>query len=596
MDSATKKLPRSTFAARITDHPVSTIILSSLLYVSAGQSLATPYPDSGTIFREFKDNSFERMQQRKPAEPEAAAQPQQKQADTGPTMFIAAFEIHGNTRLTEEAINAVLQPYTNTRLSSHGLHEATDALTASYHDAGVFAAKVYILPQTITDGIVKLYVYEGLLDTDGVELINSEKRVSNSIIRPILDKNMTPGEVILTADVERSILLLEDMPGIHSEVTLYPGEQTGTARMRYEIKDEKLVTGNIDVDNFGGYYTGQYRIGGTVYINSPTTRGDQLTLRLVTSGQDSNYGYLRYSMPLLDNGTRVGVSADYLDYNLGKEYEALGSEGNAFEFRGFINHPYLRSRHSNLNLGVDYVHLKLDDHDDVGDLASRTINSGVFRLSGDHDDDLFAAGTTYYSVDITFGKLDIDGNQAYIDFDTLNTRTEGSFSKLNLALSRLQHLGGRLSTFIALSGQLASKNLDSSQKFYLGGPFSVPGYPTGEASGDNGALLHLDLRHDFYGQPWGGIFQASVFYTYGTTDLFKDPWDGWQGSNPIITNNITLQSMGVGLNQNWSQGIVLRAMLGWQLGENNGRDPVTGNAIDQSDKDYRAWLQGIYYF
>ena len=317
---------------------------------------------------------------------------------------------------------------------------------------------------------------------------------------------------------------------------------------------------------------------------------------MVTSGEDSNYGFLRYSIPALGNGTRVGFSTDYLDYNLGKEFSVLGSEGNAFEFRGFINHPYVRSRHTNLNLGIDLAHLKLEDYDNIGDLAKRTINSGILRISGDHDDDMFAAGTTYYSIDLTLGNLDIEGNQAYIDFDNQNTKTEGGFSKVYMALSRLQHLGGKLSTFISLSGQLASKNLDSSQKFYLGGPFSVPGYPTGQVSGDDGALLHLDLRRDFYTQPWGGIFQASIFYAYGWARLFKDPWPGWEGANPIITSDVTLQSIGVGFNQNWLQGIVLRGMLGWQVGEDNTSDPVTGNAIDQSDEDYRGWLQGIYYF
>jgi hemolysin activation/secretion protein len=487
-------------------------------------------------------------------------------------------------------------PYTEKLLSTQGLHQATDALTAAYHDAGVFAAKVFIPPQTINDGIVMLYVYEGILDKDGIVLKNSGERVRNSVIEPIINRNLQVGEVILTADIERSILLLEDMPGIHSDVTLYPGEEVGTAKLKYEIRDEKLVTGNIDFDNFGGYYTGKNRLGGTVYVNSPTTSGDQLTLRLVTSGQDSNYGFLRYSIPVLDNGTRVGFSTDYLDYNLGKEYAALGSEGNAFEFRGFINHPHVRSRHTNLNWGIDLVHLRLDDHDDFGDLAKRTINSGILRISGDHDDDIFAAGTTYYSVDLTFGNLDIEGNQAYIDFDQQNTKTEGGFSRLYAAVSRLQYLGGKFSTFISFSGQLASKNLDSSQKFYLGGPFSLPGYPTGQVSGDDGALLHLDLRRDFYTQPWGGLFQASIFYAYGWTRLFKDTWPGWEGVNPIITNEVTLQSIGVGFNQNWTQGIVLRGMVGWQVGEDNTSDPVTGNAIDQSDEDYRGWLQGIYYF
>lgn len=593
MTIQTARLPGRTFPSLKKLFLYSTFCSSCLIALSA-QVNATPYPDSGTIFREFKDNSFERIEPKKL--PEAVPEPKKDVADTGAKIYITGYEIHGNTRLTAETIKTVMQPYTETELSTLGLHEAANALTSAYHDAGVFAAKVFIPPQTINDSIVVLYVYEGILDSDGVVLKNSGKRVRNSVIEPIINNNVQEGEVILTAGVERSILLLEDMPGIHSDVILYPGEVTGTAKLKYEIRDENLVTGNIDIDNFGSYYTGEYRLGGTVYFNSPTTSGDQFTLRLVTSGEDSNYGFLRYSIPVLGNGTRVGFSTDYLDYNLGKEYAALGSEGNAFEFRGFFNHPYLRSRHTNLNWGADLIHLELDDHDEFGDLARRTINSGVLRIFGDHDDDLFAAGTTYYSVDFTFGNLDIEGNQAYIDFDALNTKTDGGFSRLNVAVSRLQHLGGKWSTFISLSGQLASKNLDSSQKFYLGGPFSVPGYPTGQVSGDDGALLHLDLRRDFYTQPWGGIFQASVFYAYGWTRLYKEPWPGWEGTNPIITNDISLQSVGVGFNQNWSQGFVFRGMLGWQVGDNDSRDPVTGNAIDQSDEDYRGWLQGIYYF
>jgi len=587
-------LLRLTITSCFKSHAVLLFTYASMLFVAAGVSHATPYPDSGSIYREFKDNSFERIE---PAKlPESVPPIQKEVADTGTKIYVTTYVLHGNTQLSEEAVKSALQPYTEQQLSSQGLHKAVDELTAKYQDAGVFSAKVFLPPQSIKDGVVTLYVYEGILEKDGVVLKNSGKRVRNSVIQPILDNNLKPGDVIHTTDVERSILLLEDMPGIHTDVTLYPGGQAGTAVLRYEIKDEKLVSGNIDFDNFGSYYTGLYRLGGTVYVNSPTASGDQLTLRLVTTGKDSNYGYLRYSIPVSGNGTRIGFSTDYLDYTLGKQYEALGAEGDVFEFKGFVNYPYLRSRHTNLNLGVDYVHLKLDDHDDVGDLAKRTINSGVFRLSGDHDDDWFAAGTTYYSVDITFGNLDIEGNQAYIDFDSQGPATAGSFSKLNFAVSRLQHLTGKVSTFISLSGQLAGNNLDSSQKFYMGGPYSMPGYPTGQASGDDAALLHLDLRRDFLTQPWGGIFQASIFYAYGQSDIFKETWTGWQGTNPIISNDITLQSAGVGFNQNWSSGIVIRGMVGWQIGENDTRDPISGEAVDQSDEDYRAWLQGIYYF
>ena len=147
-----------------------------------------------------------------------------------------------------------------------------------------------------------------------------------------------------------------------------------------------------------------------------------------------------------------------------------------------------------------------------------------------------------------------------------------------------------------MSGQFASQNLDSSQKFFIGGPFSVAGYPTGEVSGDEGALVHADLRYDFYDMPWRGNLQASVFYAVGWAKLFKDTWPNWNAPNPNIENNITLQSAGIGLTQTWDETFVLRGLLGYQVGDNETADPVSGEATDGSSKNYRAWIQGLYSF
>jgi len=552
---------------------------------------ASPYPDSGSIYREFKDNSFRNFERPKKLEP--AAQPAAEIADNGTRFLVTGFLIHGNTQLTRDEIHAVLQPYTNIEISNQQLHDAAADLMNVYRRAGLFSAKVIIPPQGVTDGVVNLQVLEGRLDDEGVILENSGESVSNDVLEAIIQDNFKSGQLLRTADVERSILLINDLPGLSSHSVLYPGTEVGSAKLHIKTTDEAFINGTIDIDNFGNYYTGENRLGLTLHFNNPANRGDLLTARLVTSGADSNYAYLRYDIPVSGNGLRVGVSTDYLDYTLKHEFAQFGSAGNAFEFRGFVNQPVIRSRHSNLYWGADYVYLNLDDHDNAGSLADRTINSAVLKLSGDHDDDMFAAGTSYYSINLTLGNLDINGNQAYINFDSANTKTDGGFTKLNYSVARLQHLSGNLSTYLSLVGQVANKNLDSSQKFFIGGPFSVPGYPTGEASGDDGALVHLDLRQDFYGLPWQGVLQASLFYTYGTATLYKDEFTGLPAG---FSNTVSLQSIGIGVDQTWQQGIVLRAMLGWQVGDNDGANPVTGVASDQSDKNYRGWIQGIHYF
>jgi hemolysin activation/secretion protein len=363
-----------------------------------------------------------------------------------------------------------------------------------------------------------------------------------------------------------------------------------------QTEDTPLISGNIDVDNFGSYYTGESRVGSTVYINSPTRHGDQITLRLVTSGSSSNYVFGSYSFPISGSGLRLGFSVDYLDYELEKEFAGLGAEGDASEMRVFSSYPFIRSRHVNLIGRVDFSKLKLEDNNDNGLLAKRTVDSAVFSLSGDHDDDLLANGTTYFSATFTTGSIDIKGNDAFESFDQQNTDTEGSFQKLKLDLSRLQHIIGDVSTYLSLSGQLASDNLDSSQKFFIGGPFSMPGYPTGEASGDEGVLFHADLRYEFYHLPWHGNLQVSAFYSWGEVELYKNTWPGWEAGNPIIENRISLESFGFGVNQSWPEGLVLRGMVGWQVGGNEGRNPTTDKDSDNSSSNSRAWLQAIYYF
>ena len=101
----------------------------------------------------------------------------------------------------------------------------------------------------------------------------------------------------------------------------------------------------------------------------------------------------------------------------------------------------------------------------------------------------------------------------------------------------------------------------------------------------------------------GGDFQISTFYTYGWTKIFKDP-SAWLAYYPdsgqyAEDNEVRLQSAGIGLSQTWSESVVIRTTIGRQIGENVLRqynDYNKGMDYDESDKDYRAWIEAIYYF
>ncbi len=573
------------------------VTLLLLFAIHSHDLLATPFPNSGSLYRDVRDDSLRRAPRPPSPEPQLQVQDAPEQAVSEADLQVSHFVVFGNTELSDEELSEILTPYSHQTLSPARLHEAMEALRLAYRQRGLFTAQVYLPPQAIENGLVTLHVFEGVLQEGGVSLSDEANNVRGGVVEDILQENLATGELIRVGEFERTILLADDLPGITTHSVIYPGESPGEARFLLRTEDTSRVTGNIDIDNFGNYYTGEERLGATVYFNSPTGSGDQLTFRAVTSGSDSTYVYTEYSLPVSGNGLRLGISGDYLDYELGEELGDFGADGNAYSGSLFAAYPFIRSRHTNVNTRVEYVHLSLEDDDDSGTLeAERKINMLTASLYGDHDDDLWANGVTYFDLSITGGNVDIDGGDEFKDFDDRNVGTDGGFFKVNFDVSRLQHIRGNWSASGRVAGQFATTNLDSSQKFFIGGPFSVPGYPVGEMSGDYGANLQTDLRYDIRSIPWGGDLQVSAFAAAGWVRLYEDTWKGWQGENPIISNNLELYSWGIAATQTWPSGVVMRSSIGRQIGDNDARNPITGKDTDQSDDDYRAWFQIIYYF
>ncbi|KEY57731.1 heme/hemopexin transporter protein HuxB [Serratia sp. DD3] len=100
----------------------------------------------------------------------------------------------------------------------------------------------------------------------------------------------------------------------------------------------------------------------------------------------------------------------------------------------------------------------------------------------------------FVSASVSNGNLEL-ADPANAQNDSQTARTAGNFSKFNLTALRLQMLSENWSFYSQFSGQLASKNLDSSEQFSLGGVNGVRAYASGEASGDQGWMTNLELRY-----------------------------------------------------------------------------------------------------
>ena len=571
-----------------------------LVFLGASLAPLTSYAalDAGAQLQRFQTETLRRITP--PADTGLASDFQSHPSERAKTasqasIYVAAFSVIGVTQFSEKDIATVLRPFVGRELSTAEIHDAADSLNKLYRDRGYFTAKVFIPPQEVADTI-RLDVYEGYLDTPGKEVVNSEERVSTDVIQGILDAQLDEGKPINRLDYERALLIVEDLPGISSHSILYPGVRVGTARLRTTISDLSLINGNIDIDNFGSRATGEQRIGATVYVNSPSKTGDQLVTRLVSAFEGgSQYGYITYLRPVSPLGTRLGVSIDYLDYDSSYINNLGYTQGNASDFRLYLTHPFVRSRHENLQIRTDLSFKSIEDTNDLGINADRDISTVTFALQGDDDHSWLGSGLTTFNAAVTIGYTDIQGNQVYIDADRATAATSGQFSKVTFNMSRLTRLSEHWSILADLNGQWTSDDLDSSQRFYLGGNGSVAGYPVGEASGDSGAEYSIELRRDFIA-PWTGTLAGGLFLQQGWVRMHTSPWVNWQGGNSLLENEFTLSTVGLNLLSTIAGSWVVRGNVGWQLGSNPMRDPSTGNASDERSNDYRGWFQVIRYF
>lgn len=578
--------------------------LALLVCCCAGLIVSVPAlaQDAGSQLRRYQDETQRRMQAAPsnaiPAGDTSTRAPNAATAASKAQVFVTGYEVHGVTLFPAHEIKAVLEPFTAKVLSTAEIHAAADALMRHYRSAGYMLAKVFVPPQRFT-AVVRLDVEEGHLEHGGVELDVKGHRVRPEVVQAFLEHHLQSDVPLKRRELERALLLADDLPGTRIGSIIYPGKEVGAARLRAVMSDEPLVAGNVDFDNFNNRAMGQERLGTTLYLNSPGGAGDQFVTRLVTSGGRSQFAYVTYLRPLGGSGLRIGASLDHFSYNADVAALPGNISGRASDARVYLTYPLIRSRHTNLNVRADLAQSRLLDRSlntlaasvpgvDPSTASERRVNLLQVTLSGDETHDFLPNGTTLFEATAAAGTLDVTGNAAYRAYDAAGPKTEGRFARLSYSVKRLQHLTGPWSLYGSLDGQLASRNLDASQRYYLGGAISQAGYPVGEASGDQGTEIHLELRRDFV-PTWGGNLQVGLFYTQGWVQRSRSPWQN-------TDNRESLKSAGIQVTQTIDRQWVLRGLVGGQLGSPSAFAQQNGRNSDDRSSRYRLWVQAVRYF
>ena len=490
--------------------------------------------------------------------------------------LVKAFRISGNTEIPTSKLEALVADLKGTEHNLAELNVATARITAYYRARGYAVARAYLPAQDIVDGAVSVSIIEGHI---AKHRIDNQSLLSDKTANDFLGQ-IKDGDVIRNAQIDRALFLLNDTPGIGAtRATLQPGASLGTSDLLVELKPGAAYSGNISLDNYGNRYIGANRLGGTLNFNSPFKIGDQISLGALASDQHLAFGRAAYQLPIGGNGLHMGAAYSNTRYNLGKEFAALNAHGTATSSSVFASYPFIRSQPSNLNGTFTWEQKKLTDYVDVtSTVTGKHARLAMLGLSGNHSDALGGNGISSFDLSLAMGRLSIDSPSA-LAIDDITAQTNGAFTRISYSANRLQRLNESNQLFISLSGQHANKNLDSSEKFFLGGANGVRAYPQGEGIGDQGRLVNLELRHNV-----SATLQGMLFYDRGSITTNHNPF------GPPAPNGLSLSGYGIGANANLA-GTQIKISLARRT---DGGQPAS--IPDSAVRSYTIWLQASEQF
>lgn len=402
-----------------------------------------------------------------------------------PAFFVNEIKLTGYTLPDNDGkLTTILDKYSKRNVKISELSTLTSELNEYCRTCGYTVPQAIIPAQEIKDGILEVKIY--VASYDQINIVKNESDVADRVLAKYIDY-LADEDVILDKKLELAVNNINDLPGVIATAVLKPGSKPGTTSLDLVVDKRPVWNNYIFTDNGGGYYSGRYRYGFNTEINNPGHQGDKFIINgSLTSHDVKNYG-IRYETPVGSRGTRAGIAYSQSNYELNTNsmYDSLG-RSKGISIYGMT--PIYRDREDRVTAIYGY------DRRDIRDEIKFRILPGILpNITTDKTADVWHVGVsgsqynpnqfTQYDLIYWYGNLDTDGG-SYLD---------GDYHKLTADWLNIWY-DNKFNYRINMHGQMASRALDGSEQFFLGGINGVRAYGNGDGYGDDAYLATFEVR------------------------------------------------------------------------------------------------------
>jgi hemolysin activation/secretion protein len=447
--------------------------------------------------------------------------------------------VAGATVYPPDVIRGFYAPKLGSQVTLQEIFDIAAALETKYRDDGYILTRVVVPAQRIEAGRVQLRVVEGYI---------SEVKVSGDVgpVRELVERyvtKITQSRPARIEDIERYLLLANDIPGITAQGVLQPATGAeGAAQLTVNVERD-WFSGYARIDNRESRFTGPWRLIAAPGFNSFTQFGERLQATGLMAFDAPEMGYvgLTGNMRVGSEGLNLTGSFSYEQTNPGFSVEPLDIETETLRFGLAASYPIIRTRRTNLYAsgGFDFTNVDVDTLNTAFSRDRlRVIWAGV---QFDHRDGW--GGANLIEVRVREGLPFLGATES--DDSPMPSRldADGQFTDFQLAGARRQRIIDNLNLYIGGKAQFSLDPLLADEECSVGGETFGRGYDPGEIADDNCLAGTLELQYNLDWRPEFLQDYIKGYQLYGFYDVGKV----WPENGDFDDDGSALQSAGVGI-------------------------------------------------
>ena len=477
--------------------------------------------------------------------------------------------IQGTTVYDERDLRSIYKKYLKQELTLRDIYEIAQQITNKYRNDGYILSKAIVPPQKIHKGAVHIQIIEGYIDKVKIQgPVRGPRKLLNAYRKRILKSRP-----LRSLDLERYLLLIDDLPGVTAKSVLTPSEVNLGATSITLVLTDKAFEGHVGADNRGSEFNGPYEFLGGLTANSLLGDYSRTGIQGVVASQTDELLFLNafYDLPVSLEGTRLFFSGSISESEPGSSLEKFSVEGDSSTIALRLTHPFIRSRGKNLTGHFGFT-LRNSTTNILGSLDSED-RLRVMDMGASYDFADEYRGINLFRFNLSQGLNMFDATESGSS-NLSRTLGKSNFTKLTGDVMRLQNLAPGWALLGTASWQYSFNKLLASEEFGVGGAQYGRAYDSSEITGDQGLAFKAELQKAFRPE-WEYL---SNFQLYGFMDYGK-VWNKVQTSTGAKSQSRT--SMGLGMRFNLTDSI---------SGYMEMDKPISNNVGAEGNKDPRFFF------